>query len=272
MNPSPSNPAIPSVRGFWDFVALRQEAYWLRQRGLKSSNQMMAENHWPNVFRELDKGTVYFQEQTVNRTTANIIFSSVVYRLLNRQRTFVDLGGIPRIAEANVFLEGVKKYREGGNPIFTHRHLTPSWASYTKMFIFMDNFLEDFVSSILLSCTLHQVWSHVKQVPGIGGFLSWQVCCDLLESDVLNFSENQWVYVGPGPRNAFQLLLHVDSVTQIQCIHRLKWLYERQHIFLSQGSIEFRFPENITEITLKNLEHAMCEYYRWVAAHWKEQS
>lgn len=266
-----SDPAIPSVAGFWDFVAMRQEAYWLKKAGKPHPNQMMATNHWPNIFRELDKGTIYFQRQTQGWHHQAVLYGTVVYRLLNRQRTFEDLGGIPRAYELGNWAEKLTGYRET-NPIFTSKHLTPSWGAYKKSLEFLERFGANLYDDVVHESTLKGAWSQLRQVPGTGGFLAWQMCCDLLESGVLKFSENEWVYVGPGPQNAFQLLLDVDTVTQAQCLHRLNWLRERQHKFLAQGSIHFQFPEAVSELTLKNLEHAMCEYYRWVAAHWKKES
>jgi hypothetical protein len=267
------DPRVPSVNGFWDFVALRQEAYWLKQEGKKSLNSMMAGNHWPNVFRELDKGTIYFQNQTRDWQDDDKIFASLVYRLSNRQQTFEALGGIPRHDEAASFRRRLEEYRGDAGVIFTGRHLTPSWASYYTAIAFLEKENLEVVNEVMGAPDLNMVNVALCQVPGMGPFLAWQVTCDLLESGTFNtFTENDWCYVGPGPRNAMKMLLNNTAVSQQECLKRLRWLHERQHKFLKQGSIPFRFPDGLSEITLKNLEHAMCEYYRWVVAHWKAES
>ena len=90
-------------RAFWWFVCERQ-AIWHRRfvelRETWTDDPILRDCHFTNVYRELDRGTMWFYKQlTAKRLSAEnppaLLWCSVVYRLVNRLETFDAFGGIP---------------------------------------------------------------------------------------------------------------------------------------------------------------------------------
>jgi len=251
---------------FWAFVILRQQAYWQhrsKQGPPYSQDQAIARFHFCNVYREADRGTIWFHEHCTGETLAHTLFSSLVYRTINRIDTFDAWGGIPTPATIDRFLGFIIERMAKGGKVFTGRHLTTGVKSYHKLVdhITVGNGLDDLAADIENATSLKQVVKRLIKVPGIGAFFGWQVACDLVEAGVLPqavwLTVDDWVQLGPGAARGAKLIAPDDDV-----VTTAKWLLESQPVdglLVPPASAPGSF-------TLKNVEHALCEYVRWKRA------
>lgn len=262
------DPAQPGIEGFWYFVALRQAVYWRKTQGESkpwTTDPIMAKFHFPNVFRELDPGTEYFHRERQKLADSQIVWASVIYRLVNRRRTFIEFGGLPQPAEALKWRVYLLQRVERGSAIFTRRHLTPSLRTYLEAVDYLSRDTGDLYKLLYGAPDLEAVFATLRGIPGVGPFFAWQVCCDLLEAKAIPFTEDEWCYMGPGPVNATRMLTG-RTPNQKMAFNLCKALVAGQLIGLPPN---FRFPPHISRFTLKNTEHALCEYARFVIAHWR---
>ena len=216
MQPPPKH---PSVEGFWKFCSLRQEAYWLRQQGLRHPDPAFR-FHFCNVYREADRGTVYFADQLGQRLhgdrfekLCDVIWFSVAYRLLNRLDTFKDFGGIPASEDLTRWLRFLRERMAGGHKIFTGRHLNIGFAKYeaalefTVKTMLSDGVTKGLADDVRDAAKLQDVVKAMERIPGVGTFFGWQITCDLMESGRLNVVDaDAWVHLGPGAWNALKLI------------------------------------------------------------------
>jgi hypothetical protein len=277
----------PSVEGFWKFCSLRQEAYWLRQRGEKHPDPAFR-YHFCNVYREADRGTLWFRDELRDKGLLHgdlfeklndLVWYAVAYRLVNRLDTFKDWGTLPGRTDKDRWLRFLKERMVGGHKVFTGRHLNVGFAKYAAALDWLDENLLD-------------VSREIREAL----YLQRQVTCDLMESPVglPSVSDaDRWVHLGPGAWNALKLIYpDVKRSESVEWAVKL-WQTQARHTMPSMekcwdcdgtGRVHShndicdtcdrsirggRFvmdppPQAPGPMSLKNVEHALCEYARYV--------
>lgn len=260
---------------FWRFVALRQAAWWEKQAGkprhARSPDPLLSSAHFPNILRELDDGTIFFQDH--RRSTGHAgsldLFDAIAYRLVNRRQTF-ELLGWPTPGTMGPWLTSLSELASR-QVIFTGRHQTIGLRRYFAAATYIAGKHTDLWAE-LEPLTLQEAWNRLATwVPGLSKFFAWQVCCDLLESSTHSeWSEDQWAFLGPGPQKALTILYGEEKTAlranerYLQFARRLRDMQPAVH-----ATVGLRLPPEFPFLTLKNIEHALCEYFRYTWASWK---
>ena len=129
------------MAAFLLFVLERQKIWVNKSQGMTplTENLVLGGKWFTNMYRELDRGTIYFKRQMmktslkgleINKETISenlveeILFKSILYRLLNRVETFLDYGEIPCLISLPGFLDYLKERKENSETIFTAAHQT----------------------------------------------------------------------------------------------------------------------------------------------------
>ena len=107
----------------------------------------------------------------------------------------------------------------------------------------------------------------IKDVPGAGKFMSWQILCDLLELRQLgDCTDNQWTCLGPGARNGLRRIFReVKEKDELFLTRVLRDLCQAQGTTSAYQVLDLDPPTFLgKEVSLKNIEHALCEYDKYV--------
>jgi hypothetical protein len=254
-------------RHFWSFVAARQRAYWAREAGGPppySDDPALARYHFCNVYREADRGTRWFQAHRPPRQRslegyADVLWAAVAYRLVNRIATFEAYGRIPARGERVAWVEFLVRRNALGEQVFTGRHMNRGVACYAMTLEALDPRCREYAEQLAETSTLAEACDRLRQLPSVGPFFAWQIVCDLVESGVVP-SDDDWALLGPGAR-AGAALVRVD----LPPLDVARWLRDAQ-IELLDGAVLKPPPEAPGPFSLKNVEHALCEYARYVRA------
>ena len=269
---------IPTARKFWTFCVLRQKAYWRHQSGDGppfSSDPALARYHFCNVYREADYGTLWFQAHRpgVARATGHWetstprpqeralkdLAASLLYRPVNKVSTFETWGGLPHAANAMEFARWLRDKR--GQRMFTGRHRTrgtPVYAQLAKA-IADPSFIaiQQGIWAAVQAGRLAAITRSLQTLPNIGPFFAWQVTCDLTESGHFTGQLEDWALLGPGSRTGAALIDWYD--TPIDTARALRDVQPRDGSLIPP-------PQAPGSFSLKNVEHALCEYARWIRA------
>jgi len=262
-----------SVAAFMFFVFERQNMYELKSSGAEQpySHVKVMVNMWfTNMYRELDRGTMFFRKQILSEHNLKpachkeVIFKAVVYRLINKIETFQEFGKIPCIAEWKQFKKFLQKKRTNREIIFTNAHqnmgLTRFCDTISDLLVRIGNF---FTQNIVEAESLEECFLHLKSINNIGDFFAWQICCDFLELRLINFDENTWTCLGPGAKEGLRRIFAVKSVKdELPLAKHLTKIMD--YSFKALG-ISFPYFMN-RKLTLKNVEHALCEYDKYFRA------
>lgn len=290
----------PARADFWRYMCERQTIYDRRASGAEppwTDDETLRKYHFTNVYRELDKGTAYFHAQRAGMTSPEeILWSSIIYRTVNRLDAFHGFGGIPNLnaGAADNWLRFLDDWRADGKRIFTKRHQTRGLPGYHKL-----------VGELLDSVTLlwRDVWVSATPEPvvvtlkdsvfGLGSFFAYQVYLDLLEAGLLEHVEGahryavlglgstnalKWMYEGADPetlgRNEGVKLAVATHPGRLALVQNMTNYQEEAFADLGLAFPYHEIPSRdlrgesvddgrLSWLRVKDIEHSLCEYLRY---------
>ena len=276
------------------FINERQNIWFAKyhHREVLTENEVMSTNWFTNMYRELDRGTQYFQNCLLNTTLAGYkpdldgldeaiiketLWKSVVYRLTNKVQTFKKLGGIPPVEEYKRFQKGFMRLFELGSKsndprdkAFTAAHQNNGARRYFESLEVVRKDLDVLTKKIIKEAKRRSakgVFEVLRAVQGCGNFFAWQILCDLTESRVLgSVTDNQWTKLGPGAQMGIRMVFDGLPTTKGE----LKYTRLLRDLCAPSGSksgfqaLGLEFPAFLNKpLSLKNVEHALCEYSKY---------
>jgi hypothetical protein len=283
-----------NLKGFWEFVAERQRIWyrrfvkrlpppWTKDRLLKSYK-------FTNVYRELDYGTIWYMKHVVPFAKKsvremltrdrkpfydkriNLLWLTVMYRLVNRVETFEEVGFLPYFwwgSKCNEWREKLEKRKRRGDQIFTNAHLTlpTHTVGQTKIDKYME-VLDDLHEVKLLPVFtaiqeakgLEDVFKALLKIKCVGRFIAYEVCCDLILAKAIPFTENDWVNPGPGCMRGINLIWPRHH-TREEYQGDIRWLMKRQEAMFK--GYDLKFHQYNHPLTLRGIEHSLCEYQKY---------
>jgi 5-hmdU DNA kinase-like protein len=284
-----------NLEGFWRFVTERQ-AIWHRRFVEKLSppwtkDPILRDYKFTNVYRELDYGTIWYMKNVRKaaklslstklgsghiklpklQRKMNLLWMTVLYRLVNRVETFEEVGLLPYFqwdSGWRKWKEKFEKRQRRGDQIFTNAHLTlpthkVGQSKLEKYMEVLSDFrihLLDLVLEIDNANTLEEVFNTLKTIECVGPFISYEICCDLMLANAIRFTENDWVNPGPGCKRGINLIWpRVHTVEEYQ--KKIEWLtFNQQHLF---KKYHLTFYEYGHPLTLRGIEHSLCEFQKY---------
>ena len=275
-----------AVAAFLLFVLERQKIWVNKSRGVAplTENLVMRGKWFTNMYRELDRGTIYFKRQMIktslkgveinqNKISENlvkeILFKSILYRLLNKVETFLDFGEIPSLSSLSRFLDYLKDRKENNEIIFTAAHQNMGLGRLLKTLEFVKKNISSLTAEVVAGARQRSTrvcFKAILKIPNVGEFFAWQILTDLLECRVLGENtDNQWTCLGPGAKNGLRRIFQLDS-TQGELRHTrlLRDLCSPAGPGSGFSALGLKFPAFLNKaLSLKNVEHALCEYDKY---------
>lgn len=247
-----------------------QRRFQRREEPPWTEDPVLQDYHFCNVYRELDRGTQYYLEEiSTAGSEEDIVFNTILYRFFNRPSTYRRLGGFTPVDEFDVDT-AVHNLKVLDESVFSsaYRVTTHKWAESDSKIenilygIIRDDLLENwdtYVDSILNADSLVVAFTTVTDIRGIGDFLGYEIVTDL-NYDLLSFSENDFVNVGPGAEGGLEKIFDDTSKEHIY------WVQEKQEELFDLFDLDFPYWSEKPELTLRDFEHSMCEWRKWWCA------
>jgi alpha-glutamyl/putrescinyl thymine pyrophosphorylase clade 1 len=273
---------------FWQFVVERQTIYHKRmveeQLPPWTEDSVLQNYFFTNVYRELDKGTVFLIRNILKIKNDNdLLFAIMVYRLFNDIDTFRFLMlrckmtryGTWDWQKASRYLNA---YENHGNRVFTDAFTVTGvkfggFPDKIRNICWLIGKLQQqvprMVAAIKSAKSLHRIWQIFNDTQGFGRFLAYELAIDVNYSRLSNFSENDWVNAGPGCKRGIQWIwgardpsvkwedyiafLQVGQETYIARIDRLDEWYQVWPGYA---------------MTLRGVEHSLCEFQKYARARY----
>lgn len=248
---------MDKILTFWEFVTERHAIYLRRQAGQPwpwTENKILQEYYFCNIFRELDKTTIWFKDN-VREPLANyfdVVMATVIFRWFNR----VDTG--EKLLKHNL-------YRQWHTPtallLLENQHPVVTGAYIIKTPNGMDKLngvcwcidqmwnkrleIRDYMTDVHY---LQDAWQYISKFPYQGPFMSYEVVTDLRHTCVLRSARDihGWANIGPGAARGLGYLKLAPTQQAL-----LKLLGESTRAFM-YGPMEMR-----------DIEHSLCEYAKY---------
>jgi mannose-1-phosphate guanylyltransferase len=203
---------------YWYFASERQHMFEKRSAGLPApwtDDPILQTYKFCNVFRAADRVSQYMIRDVCYHnepcTPADRLFQVVAFRTFSKIETWQAvhefLGRYPTLQNLadSSFTKAIEHAMTKNGTIYTAAFILAPGAVYgqprkylnhVELFRYM--FLTDNLAAKLQATkSLREVYDLLHSYPLMGDFMSYQTAIDLNYSDLINFSENDFVQPGP---------------------------------------------------------------------------
>ena len=241
-----------------------------------TSDPVLNNYHFCNVHRELDRGTKFLIENILPHEHADdVIFNVVLYRLLNKPDSYKAIGGFTPADEFDVD-EAVHKLELWGeeNTIFSPAYIIPAHrfaGSDSKVHnifygVIQDDlyrFLPEYTKHIIQAESLEAAHRVLTNLRGVGDFIAYEIVTDL-NYELLDFSENDFVNVGPGAEKGIDVIWPGTE----DYVDKIRYIVRYQDALFQEYDMDFPYWEEKPELTCRDVEHSFCEFFKeWRVRH-----
>ena len=270
----------PNLDEFYRFMYERH-MIWYRRFVLKQAppwteNKILRDYKFTNIYRELDRGTLWYTSNVVKPgyDLKQLVWYTTMYRLLNRIETFEKVGLISFTdwKEKRISWREQLKTLHKKESIFTNAHLTlPTHTvgkskidTYIECLDELFLMLDDLVVKIEDCELLENLFDILMDIPCVGRFISYEICCDLMLVQAVPFAENDWANAGPGCRHGIKLIFPNVENTPKAYLDKMKDLQTFQCNHFDRLNLKFPFLYPGKPLTLRSIEHSLCEFCKFI--------
>lgn len=264
---------------FWQFIYDRQQIWHKRFiMSIKppwSDNPIFNEYKFTNVYRELDRGTIYLLDNICGRKEPiDQVWNIIVYRMFNRIATYEHLKfhTFKKWQEFfSTYFLTLRKYAEAGNSLYTDAHMvcayehfpgTDKLERFEYIFRGVMEGMDVLMRIINKAKSLGAVHKALTSFPGIGPFLAYEMAVDISYCEWNNLGEDEWVNAGPGCQRGLQAIF--PGIKPNDCSWMIKVLRQAQEREFARLKLPFdAIAYDSKWLTLRNVEHCCCEFFKY---------
>lgn len=265
----------PVYDNYWIFAKNRQDIFIRKMNGDPypwTDDHILRKYKFTNTYRASDRVSQYLIRNVIysgNFNTLDTFFRIILFKLFNKIETWellerkvglityknYDYKKYDRILE-EAFANGTRIYSAAYimAPGRIDKNLTRKHSNHLKLLEMMiaDNAHE----KIAAATKFQDVFDILIGYPLIGKFLGYQFAIDLNYSEIINFSENEFVIPGPGALSGISKCFeNTGGLTDIEII---KFMEKRQDFEFYRLGLEFKYL-NGRRLTLIDCQNIFCE-------------
>jgi hypothetical protein len=265
-----------SVMSFFCFVCERQMIHH-KKEVLKlpqpwTDDPILASYKFCNIFRELDAGTKLIMDAR-GKSELEVFANIVCYRFFNRRDHFERIGWIDLDGWSNTsFVSRVEAAKEGG-PVFSDAYLVH--GSHRDVADRIDWIIErgeDLLHRLREGIPAKPKRNEtrasgsyrvLKEIPGVGDFLAYQVWLDCSYHGLHPFDGNDHVVIGPGSKWGLSLMMDLEDPKALRddwCVDAMVALQESQGDYFEELARQGKVFMHDAPMGLDAIEHALCEW------------
>lgn len=213
--------ATPVFETYWRFAAKRQDIFMRRVKGEPppwTNDSVLAAHRFTNVYRAADRVSQYLISNVIYRgpeTGEEVFFRTLLFKFFNRIETWEEL--TRRVGDISWKAFHFERYARildamlaRGERLYSAAYIMPSppFGSVRKHrnhLQLLEHMMRDRAPRrIAQARSLGEVFRILRAYPSIGGFLAFQFSVDLNYSDLIDFSEMEFVVAGPGAHDGIR--------------------------------------------------------------------
>ena len=289
---------FPRLADFIEFARKRHEIYLRRQEKMPkpwTDDPILRQYSFTNVFRELDKTTIWYRENVREPYDGNfkVFMATILFRWFNRIETCEAL-----FRQADMVCEGatVAEYyldghvgisdlkrailaARGMGPYTTGAYIITSPAGMNKLdgvlhcvdaIYRRQGIWRDFFEGPLRlhrSRSLHQTWESLKEEKHMGPFMAYEIVTDLRHTYLLQDAPDimSWANPGPGAKRGLMRIMNKEIThrgekilfNNKQCIDMMRVIMSNIN---EHGLVENGFWPRWE---MRDVEHTLCEFDKY---------
>ncbi len=209
----------PVFDSYWRFAAARQDLFMRRIRGEPppwTTDPIIAAHRFTNAYRAADRVSQYLIRHVIyegESSAEEVFFRTMLFKFFNRIDTWKllveHLGAIPtwRDFEIERYARVLDAALARGRRLYSAAYIMPSppfgnARKHRNHLHLLDRMMRDGAPRrIGQASSLQEVFEVLRGYPSLGDFLAFQFAIDLNYSEIIDFSEMDFVVAGPGARD-----------------------------------------------------------------------
>ncbi len=248
----------PVYKAYWKFAAERHRVFLSRLRGDEppwTEDEIIAQFKFCNTFRAIDRVSQYmirnvcYSEQ--KDSAEDRLFQIVAFRTFSKIETWEFLrdylGRYPTLDDLSSgrFEEGLSNLRDSGSSLYTGAFILCANDAYghgvkhlNHVALFQDMFLiGQLGAKILEAKSLEEIFLMLRSYPLYGDFMAYQTAIDINYSNLVDFSENDFVVPGPGALRGIAKVF--EDTGGMNASDIIRWMVDHQEEEFSRLGIKF---------------------------------
>lgn len=206
---------------YWRFASLRQDLFMRRVAGKPppwTEDPVLANYRFTNVYRAADRVSQYLISNVLYRgeqTASEIFFRALLFKFFNKIETWEhlesELGALSwKAFEFERYAKVLDEVALRREAIYSAAYIMPSPAfghsrKHRNHLQLLEYMMRDGAPlRIEKSRSLREAFEILRAYPSLGDFLAFQFTIDLNYSQMLDFSEMEFVKAGPGARSGIR--------------------------------------------------------------------
>ncbi len=262
----------------WGWITERHGIYLKKSAGDPppwTHDKTMQSYRFCNVFRELDKVTVWLRENWRQPYADNdqLWIAMCLARQINWPETLAEIGFPEHGYDADAVRERLEARKARGEKVYTGAYMISAPAGqyagmakpeYTAQIVVGALWRARAEFDALFAGgrqpTMQEVHAWLRQFRGWGDFMAYEAVTDLRHTRYLDKAPdiNTWAVAGPGAIRGLHRLHGRDykkALSQEQACEEMCEL-----LALSRSSL----PELVPALELREIEHSLCETDKWL--------
>lgn len=244
---------------YWRFAVIRQDVFFSRLEKKQypwTSDPIINKYRFTNVYRASDRVSQYLIKNVIYNdglpnSFAEILFRILLFKLFNKIETWELIYG--KIGHPTLEDYDFKLYDDiltqamsDGKKIYSAAYIMPSGRSkfghkrkHSNHLKLIELIIKEETHLRLTSArTMQQAFEIIKQFPGLGDFLAYQLLIDINYSPIINFSESEFVVPGPGANSGInKCFVYKAGLSNVEII---KLMVDRQEREFERLGLTFK--------------------------------
>ncbi len=201
---------------FWYFAAERQNVFFnqLQHQKILTEDKIFKKYRFTNAYRASDRTTQYLIKNVIYTPTdyvdEDILFRILLFKIFNKIETWEylhnALGEITwQTFDLIKYDRLLTQYKLENKTVYSNAYIMPSPSKFKKAYkhsnhlLLLEAMMNDDLTGIIKEAdSLQHVFESLKSYPSIGNFLAYQYAIDINYSELIDFSENDFIVAGPG--------------------------------------------------------------------------
>lgn len=268
---------------YWRFAALRQDVFFNRYENMPypwSKDPILNQFKFTNAYRASDRVSQYLitnviYNKDLPKSPKEVLFRILLFKLFNKIETWELLrDNLASLTYEEYKFEHYEKVlnaaMSAGKRIYSAAYIMPSASSYFGFERKHSNHLklvekiinENTHEGLMHAKKMQKAFEIIKSFPSVGDFLAYQLLIDINYSEILNFSESEFVVPGPGAKGGIsKCFKDTGGLNETEII---KFMTDRQENEFQRLGIKFRdlWGRKLQLIDCQNLFCEVDKYAR----------
>ncbi|MCK8479069.1 nucleotide kinase domain-containing protein [Psychroserpens algicola] len=265
---------------YWKFAQERQNIFFnkFNSKVELTKDEILSKHKFTNAYRASDRVSQYLIKNVIysgDQSIDEVFFRIILFKTFNKIETWETL--LKNLEQISISSFNFKRYddilnREKLNkkPIYSGAYIMTSGKSsfgfdkkHRNHLSLLKLMLKDRLpEKISEAKNLEQVFNLLKSYPTIGDFLAYQYAIDLNYSNIINFSEMDFVVAGPGAKDGITKCF--QDIKSYSFSDIIKMTCDNQNEEFSRLNIDFKnlWGRPLTLIDCQNLFCEVDKYSR----------